>query len=112
MANRLLRARKKRTTTSTFRKTEFVRHGPSLCRAARVVMISLTKFFTELLRGTTGRIELRRMIWTPVKGRYNQPIKGRLFSRDVDELEKFSRNGSGDVAQAGTGPQGSARRFA
>ena len=45
------------------------RHRPFLCRAARVVMISRTECFTEVLLGATKRIELRRMIWNLEKGR-------------------------------------------
>ena len=61
-------------------------------------MTTRTEFFEELLRGTTGRIELRRMKWNPCKndkGGYD--MRERLFSRDPAELEAFARNGGGDI---------------
>src|SRR5262245_10720108 len=61
-------------------------------------MITRIEFFEELLRGSTGKIELRRMKWNPRKtdkGGYD--VLERLFSRDLTELEAFAHNGGGDV---------------
>src|SRR5262249_61596004 len=61
-------------------------------------MTTRLEFFEELLRGTSGRIELRRMKWNPRKndkGGYD--MRERLFSRDVTELEAFAHNGGGDI---------------
>jgi putative DNA primase/helicase len=56
------------------------------------------QFFEELLQGTTGKVELRRMKWNPRKndkGGYD--MLERLFSRDLAELEDFAHNGGGDI---------------
>src|SRR5262245_21267313 len=61
-------------------------------------MTTRNEFFEELLRGTSGRIELRRMKWNPRKndkGGYD--MLERLFSRDVAKLEAFAHNGGGDI---------------
>src|SRR5215831_11074447 len=61
-------------------------------------MTTRTEFFEELLQGTSGRLELRRMKWNPRKndkGGYN--MLERLFSRDVAKLEAFAHNGGGDI---------------
>src|SRR5262245_2742215 len=61
-------------------------------------MTTRNEFFEELLRGTSGRIELRRMKWNPRKndkGGYD--MLDRLFSRDIAELEAFAHNGGGDI---------------
>jgi len=61
-------------------------------------MITRAEFFEELLRGTTGQLELRRMKWNPRKhdkGAYD--MLERWFSRDIAELEAFASNGGGDI---------------
>jgi hypothetical protein len=58
-------------------------------------MISRDEFFQTFLSGTTGRMELRRMKWRAQKNRYD--MLERLFSRDLTEMETFSRNGGGDI---------------
>jgi hypothetical protein len=61
-------------------------------------MITRSEFFEELLRGTTGRLELRRMKWNPRKnGKGAYDMLERWFSRDVAELEAFASNGGGDI---------------
>src|SRR5262245_46407961 len=59
-------------------------------------MMTRTEFFKELLRGTTGNIELRRLVWNARKNKYDGAAE-RIFSRDIAELENFSRNGGGDI---------------
>jgi len=50
-----------------------------------------TEFFDELLRDTTGQLELRRMKWNARKnGKGGYDMLERLFSRDVTELEAES----------------------
>jgi D5-like protein len=61
-------------------------------------MITRSEFFEELLRGTTGRLELRRMKWNPRKnGKGAYDMLERWFSRDITELEAFASNGGGDI---------------
>jgi putative DNA primase/helicase len=56
----------------------------------------LHSFFQLFLEGTTGNIELRRLIWNAGEGKYG-PLKDRLFCRDLARLAEFSANGAGDV---------------
>ena len=62
--------------------------------------VTMNEIFDRILRGTTGNLELRRMVWVP-KGRggggaYNPPSE-RLFSRDPRKIERFIKDEAGDV---------------
>lgn len=60
----------------------------------------MSHLIERVLHGTTGNIELRRMVWNPNakdgKGKYGSPTE-RLFTRDLRKIEDFIKNGAGDV---------------
>jgi len=49
----------------------------------------------RMLRNTTGNIELRRGVFNLQTGKYD--FTGRIFTRDLKQVEEYVRSGTGDV---------------